>query len=134
MVEGQETKPRRLAAREIVRHCGILYNADSGPDALHTVVEIVTFQLHMTSSSTNFWGEVLGETEPYSADGILFSALVHLVRIEEDLFGYGWLPERIRALGLEINPGEDLVWPITREFVTIKNRDGNTREFHRLSS
>jgi hypothetical protein len=88
----------------------------------------------MTSSSTNFWGEVLGETEPYSADGILFSALVHLVRIEEDLFGYGWLPERIRALGLEINPGEDLVWPITREFVTIKNRDGNTREFHRLSS
>jgi len=50
------------------------------------------------------------------------------------LCAYGWPPEQVRALGLAINPGEDVAWPITREFVSIKHRQGNVRTFYRLSS
>jgi hypothetical protein len=58
----------------------------------------------------------------------MFTTLVHLVRIEADLFAWGWLAERL-PLGLAINVGEEVDGPITREFVTIKDREGSCRPF-----
>lgn len=133
-VERQGTRVKRIAAKEIIKLDPILYYPKDGQDLMMAVVEIAELNYRLASPSTYFFLELDGEPEPYSTDGVLFHALVHLVRIEEDLCAYGWPPEQVRALGLATNPGEDVAWPITREFVSIKDRQGNVRTFYRLSS
>ncbi len=132
-VERQKTPVRRIAAKEIIKRDSIIYYPKDDEDVVIAAVEIADLKYRLASPSTYFAGELLSEPELYSAEGILFHGLVHLVRIEEDLFAWSWLPEQVRALGLAINPGEDVAWPITREFVTIKDREGNERSFYRLS-
>jgi hypothetical protein len=107
-------------------------NTIGDPDSLRR--EIAEFNDRLASPSANFAAELHTESELYSADGVLFSALVHFIRVEEDLLNWGWHPERVRTFGLEINFDEDLAWPITRDWVTINDHRGNTREFYRLTS
>jgi len=133
VVEGKETKLRRLAAIEIARVHIMFHNANNGQDVLIGVREFVELKYRLADPFAYFAEELRTEPEPYSADGILFPALVHLLRIEDGMFVWDWLPEQVRALGLAINPGEEIAWPITREFVTIKDRDGRPRRFYRLS-
>jgi hypothetical protein len=76
---------------------------------------------------------LLSELEPYPSSATLFPALVHLVRIEQDALGWGWLPEQIQALGLAINHGEELTW-LTQEWAEISDREGTRRRFYRFSS
>ena len=52
-------------------------------------VEIAELKYRLASSSAYFAAELIREPEPYSSDGILFPALVHLVRIEEDALDLG---------------------------------------------
>jgi hypothetical protein len=105
-VECQGTQIRRIAAREIVKRDKIMFNA-SDRDAV--IVEFADLEYRLARPSTYFAREFLNEPVAYSADGILFPVLVHLVRsIEEDLFGWGWLPEQAPALALAVNPGEEL--------------------------
>jgi len=133
-VESQGTHIWRIAAKEIIKHDRILYYPKDCRDLMIAAVELADLNYRLVDSLSYFSGKLSGEPEPYSADGILFPAWVHLVRIEDDLFAWGWLPEQVRALGLVIKPGEEVAWPITREFVNIKDRVGNCRRFYRLSS
>jgi hypothetical protein len=133
-VESQGSRVRRIAAKEIDNRYNIIRNANDGQDLMIAALEIANLSYRLASPSIYFAEELLSEPEPYSADGILFPALVDLVHIEEDLFTWGWLPEQVRALGLANNPGDELAWPITREFVTFRDRYGYMRTFHRLSS
>jgi hypothetical protein len=130
-VECQGTQIRRIAAREIISRDKLMFNA-SDPDAL--IVEIADLEYRLARPSIYFARELLNEPVPYSADGILFPVLVHLVRrIEEDLFGWGWLPEQARALGLAVNPGEELAWPTSPDSYEIRDREGNCRVYYRFS-
>ena len=131
-VEGRDTKVRRMAARQIIKRDNIFFNAIGDSDAL--MVEIGDLKDRLANPSANFAAELLEEQEPYSANGISFSSLVHLLRVEDDLFAWGWLPERLRDLGLEMNFDKELAWPITREWLTIKDREGNPRRFYRHST
>jgi len=101
------------------------------PDRDELVAELAYLAFRLANLSTYFRRELLNEPVPYSADGISFPALVQLVRIEENLFGWGWLPEHDRALGLAINPGDELVGASGPDSYTIKDRRGNCREFYR---
>ena len=132
-VARQESRIRRIAAKEIIKRDNIIYYPEDSHDLMIAVVEIADLNYRLASPATYFFVELEGEPEPYSTDGILFSAFVHLVRIEEDLFAWGWHPEQVRALGLAINPGEELAWPITRDYVTIKDGEGNCRGYYRFS-
>jgi hypothetical protein len=130
-VECQGTQIRRIAAREIISRDKLMFNA-SDPDAL--IVEIADLEYRLARPSIYFARELLNEPVPYSADGILFPVLVHLVRrIEEDLFGWGWLPEQARALGLAVNPGEELAWPTSPDSYEMRDRAGNCRVYYRFS-
>ena len=122
----------KFAAKEIIKRDNIIYYPKDCQDLMIAVVEIAQLNCRLATPATYFSGEPDSELETYSADGILFASLVHVVRIEQDLFAWGWLPEQVRALGLAIYPGEGLAWPITREFVTIEERDGSRRPFYRL--
>ncbi len=132
-VEGHETKLRRMAAREIVRLCNIFYGACNYQDILPCLVAIVAFNHRLANPSAYFSDELLTDEEPYSAEGISFPAFVHLVRIEEDMFAWEWRLEQLRALGLAINPGEQVAWPITRDYVSIMDAEGYVRRFYRSS-
>jgi hypothetical protein len=131
-VEKSDSRFRRIAAKEVVKFYTI-NTLNGGQAALVFLIQTVDLKHRLPSPSTYFAQELVSETEPYSAEGILFPALVHLVRIEEDMFAYGWLPEQLRALGLAIKSGEELDWPINRDFVSIKDREGNVRSFPRFS-
>lgn len=123
-----------MAAREIVRLCDIFYSACTHEEILVSLVAIVDLKHRLANPLAHFPDELLTEVEPYPAVGILFSALVHLVRIEEGMFAWGWHPEQLRALGLAVNPGDEIAWPITRDFVSIMDAEGNVRPFYRFSS
>ena len=130
-VECKGTRIRRIAAREIVKRDKIMLNASERD---HLIGEIADLKCRLKGLSSYFAGELHNEPMPYSADGILFPVLVHLVRrIEEDLFGWGWLPEQVRALGLAVNPGEELAWPTSPDSYAIKDRKGNCRVYYRFS-
>ncbi len=133
VVEGKGTKLRRIAAREIARLHDRISNADDGQEYSRCILEFVDLKYRLADPCTYFFAELSAEPEPYSAAGILFPSLVHLIRIEDDMSSWEWLPEQIRALGLAINAGDEVAWPITREFVTIKDRDGNPRPFYQFS-
>jgi hypothetical protein len=130
-VECQGTQIRRIAAREIVKRDKIMFNA-SDRDAV--IVEFADLEYRLARPSTYFARELLNEPVPYSADGILFPVLVHLVRsIEEDLFGWGWLPEQVRALALAVNPGEELAWATSLDSYEVRNRKGKCRVYYHFS-
>jgi len=131
VVEGRGTRMRRIAAREIIRRDKIMINTNDW-DSL--MLEIADLECRLARPATYFAGDLLNEPVPYSADGILFPVLVHLVRrIEEDLFGWGWLPEQARALGLAVNPGEELAWPTSPDSYAIRDAKGNCRVYYRIS-
>jgi hypothetical protein len=132
-VERQGTRVKRIAAKEIIKRDPIPYYPKDSQDLMMAAVEIVELNYRLASPSTHFSAELEREVEPYSTDGMLFPAVVHTVRIEDDLFAWSWLPEQVRALGLAMNPGEDIAWPITREYVTLQDRDGNCRPVYRVS-
>jgi hypothetical protein len=115
-VEYQGTRITRIAAKEILKRDILIWNAKDGSDVMLAIVEIAELKNRLASSSIYFAAELHRESEPYSADGILFPALVHLVRIEEDALDWGWLPEQLRALGLAMNHGEELTW-LTQEWL-----------------
>ena len=130
-VECKGTRIRRIAAREIVKRDRVMLNA-SERDVL--IGEFADLNCRLACPSIYFPRELYNEPVPYSAEGILFPVLVHLVRrIEEDLFGWGWLPEQARALGLAVNPGEELAWPTSPDSYEIRDRQGNCRVFYRYS-
>ena len=125
---GRGTQISRLAAKEIINLDRIVFN---GTDRDELMAELAYLAFRLANLSTYFRRKLLNEPVPYSADGISFPALVQLVRIEENLFGWGWLPEHVRALGLAINPGDELVGASGLDSYTIKDRRGNCREFYR---
>ena len=130
-VECKGTLIRRIAAREIVKRDKIMFNA-SERDVL--IDEIADLRYRLACLSIYFARELHSEPVPYCADGILFRVLVHLVRcIEDDLFGWGWLPEQVRALGLAVNPGEELAGATSPDSYTIKDRKGNCRVYYCFS-
>ena len=133
MIERQTTQIRRIVAKQIIELDNLIFYPQDCTDLTIAALELNELCRCLRRFLVHFAAELRGAAEPYSAEGILFSALVHLVRIEKDLFTYGWSPEQVRALGLAINPGEEVAWPITAEFVTIKDRDGYMRRFYRLS-
>ena len=130
-VERRGTLIRRVAAREIIRRDHIMLNAN---DRDSLMLEIADLEYRLARPATYFPEALHNERLPYSADGILFPVLVHLVRrIEEDLFGWGWLPEQARALGLAVNPGEELAWPTSPDSYAIRDAEGNCRVYYRIS-
>jgi hypothetical protein len=132
-VECQGNRVRRIAAKEIVKRDSLIWNAKDGSDVMLVLAEIAGLKDRLASPSVYFAAELLREPEPYSADGILFPALVHLVRIEKDALEWGWPPEQLRALGLAMNYGEELTW-LTPEWAEISDRDGNRRRIYRFPS
>jgi len=131
-VECQGTRVKRIAAKEIVKRDSLICNAKNCWDVMLAVVEIAKLKYRLASPSTYFAAELLREPEPYSAEGILFPALVRVVRIEEDALGWGWLPEQLRALGVAMNHGEELTW-LTQEWAEISDR-GDRRRIYRFPS
>src|SRR5271167_4535041 len=103
MVERQTTQIRRMVAKKIIRLDSLIFYPQDCYEIMIAAVELEDLNCCLSSFLSYFAAEFRGAPEPYSADGIMFSALVHLVRIETDLFAYGWLPEQVRALGLSIN-------------------------------
>ncbi len=45
--------------------------------------------------------------------GIAFSAQVQLVHLEPCALHFGWLPEQLRNLGLDLQRDEEIIWPTT---------------------
>jgi hypothetical protein len=133
-VESQNTRIRRIAAKQIIKLYCLLYYPQNMSEFAMAVIELGALICRLAIASFCFAEEIRDEPEPYPADGITFSTLVHLVRIEADLFACSWHAERIRALGLTINSGDEICWTIPYEFITIKDRDENCRRFYRLSS
>jgi hypothetical protein len=132
-VEGRGTKIRRIAAREIIKRDKLMRNPVCGRDA--SLAEIAELKYRLTRPANYFAGELRNEPALYSADGILFPVLVHLVRlVENNLFGWGWLPEQVRALGLAINPGDELVGANSLDVYAIKNRHGVYRSYCHFSA
>lgn len=129
-VERLGTLIRRVAAREIIRRDRIMLNAN---DRDSLMLEIDDPEYRLARPATYF--ALHNERVPYSADGILFPVLVNLVRrVEEDLFGWGWLPEQARALGLAVNPGGELAWPTSPDSYAIRDAEGNCRVYYRILS
>ncbi len=131
IVEFKGTKMRRVGARGVVKLDQILfYHHDSN----YLMLEISDLEHRLADPSSYFKKELLNERPAYSADGILFPTLVQLVRgIEEDLFRWGWLPDQARALGLAVNPGEELAGASGLDSYSIRDAKGNYREFYRIT-
>jgi hypothetical protein len=135
VIDGHGTRLRRVAAREIVKLQERFHNANNGRDVSLSAIGLfdLKYRLADLDPPAYFSEQLRGESEPYSADEIPFPALVQLVRMEDRLLFWGWLPEQVRALGLSIHPGEELTYDLTGEFIIIKDRDGKLRPFYRLS-
>ena len=135
VVDGHGTRLRRIAAREIVRLQERFHNANNAQDVSVSAIELfdLKYRLADLDPPDYFTEQLCRESEPYSADEITFPTLVQLVRMEDRMFFWGWLPEQVRALGLAIQSGEEITYEVTREFVIIKDRDGKLRPFYRLS-
>jgi hypothetical protein len=124
---------RRAAAREIIKLDCFAFSVKSTDELTHLTRAFGEIEKHLANPSEYFDQALLSELEPYPGKGILFPALVHLVRIEQDALDWGWLPEQLRALGLAINHGEELTW-LTRDWAEISDHEGNRRRFYRFSS
>jgi hypothetical protein len=132
-VADREPGIRRAAAREIIKLDCFSFSVESADELTHLMRAFKEIEKHFARPSGYFDQALLSELEPYPGSGILFPALVHLVRIEQDALGWGWLPEQLRALGLAINHGEELTW-LTQEWTEISDREGYRRRFYRCSS
>lgn len=130
-VAGREPGIRRAAAREIIELD--TFSVKSTDDLTHMMRAFAELEDHLAHPSRYFDQALLSELEPYPSTGILFPVQVHLVRIESDALGWGWLPEQLLALGLAIKYGEQLTW-LTREWAEISDREGSCRRFYPLSS
>jgi hypothetical protein len=131
IVEFKGTKMRRVGAKEVAKLDQILfYHHDSN----YLMIKIDDLAYRLAHPSSYFEKELLNEPAVYSADGILFPILVQLVRgVEEDLFGRRWLPDQVRALGLAVNPGEQLAGASGLDSYSIRNAKGDYREFYRIT-
>ncbi len=132
-VERQETRVKRIAAKEIIKLDPILYYPKDNYELTMAEVRIAELNYRLANPETHFYAELKNEPEPYSTEGMFFHALVQVVRVEDDMFAWSWHPEQLRALGLAFNFSEVIAWPITREYVTIQDSDGTSRRFYRFS-
>lgn len=130
-IDARRPELRRAVAKEVIKLDHIAL-AMENMDPLAVALMFAELE-NIADASSYFHPEQLGAPGPYSTEGITFPALVHLVRIEETALAWEWLPEQLRALGLAINQGEELTW-LTPEWAEIRDREGNLRQFYRLSS
>ncbi len=131
-IAGREPGISRAVAREIIKLDCVSTLVKSTDDLTHLMRVFAEIANHFAQPSSYLDRASLSESEPYPSTGILFSVQVSLLRFEKAALGWGWLPEQLRALGLTINHGEELIWLID-EWAEIKERDGNSRRFYRLS-
>ena len=130
-VEGWRTEAKRFAAKEVIKLDNVVCRVGSRDEL---AVELACLEYRLAHPSVCFPGELLCEVPPYSADGILFPALVQLVREEENFFGcWGWHPEQVRALGLAMNPGDILVGRSGSSSYTIADGKGRWRDYYLFS-
>jgi hypothetical protein len=130
-VAGRAPGIRRAAAREIIKLHSFAFSVKSTYELSYLKRAFKEIEKRLANPSEYFDQALLSEGEPYPSGSILFPALVHLVRIEQDALGWGWPPEQLRALGLAINQGEELTW-LTREWAEISDREGNRTRFYRF--
>ncbi len=125
-VEGQGTRLKRIAAKEIIERDRIMFNPRNR-DAL--LLEIADLIYRLERYSIYFASELVNEPVRYSAEGIPFRVLVRLVRLEEDfVFSWGWLPEQVHGFGRAIHPGEEPAGLSGPDSYSIRDREGNLRE------
>jgi hypothetical protein len=129
-IAGREPGVSRAAARAIIELDCFTTSVKNTDDLTHLMRVFEEIENHWAHPSRYLDQALLRELEPYPSTGILFSVQVSLLRIEKYALGCGWLPEQLRALGLAINHGEQLIWLID-EWAEIKERDGSIRRFYR---
>jgi hypothetical protein len=129
IVDGWSTGAKWSAAREVIK-LDILV-ARGSREELAANLALLIYRLERPSAC--FPAKLLRETPLYSAEGILFPALVQLIREEDNFFGcLGWLPEQVRALGLAMNPGDGLVGRSSSDSYTLQDKKGHQRDFYRV--
>ncbi|MGO9057291.1 MAG: hypothetical protein ACLQU2_07885 [Candidatus Binataceae bacterium] len=99
---------RRAAARMVVDELDRFMSTAERVDLAVPVIILGELEDRLARASSCFRGELLGEEEPYPTEGITFTALVHLVRIEQDALDWGWSPAQLQVLGRAIKQDENL--------------------------
>jgi hypothetical protein len=129
-IEDSSPAVKRLVARKIISFDADLTNVYSSRDIPPLKLFIADLEQALATFSDDRRDDVGDGSGPYSIEGIAFSALVHLVRIENHALGCGWTAEDLRALALDIQRDEELTW-LNREHAELTDANGSVRHRYR---
>ncbi len=130
-IEDSSPAAKRMVARRIIEIEGDLYNfVQFGGDLRRFKLILRNLEQELATFSDDQPDDVGAGPAPYSIEGIAFSVLVHLVRLEECAFYRGWTPKQLRDLGLDLRCDEEITW-LDAERVKIRDSSGNVRHRYR---
>jgi hypothetical protein len=127
-IEDSSPSVKRLVARKIID--AELYCVRSYRDILPLKLSISYLEEDLAMFSYDRRDDVGDGPGPYSIEGVTFRALVHLVRIENSAFKWGWTPEDLRAVGLDVRRGEEIMW-FDADHIEISDWSGSVRYRYR---
>jgi len=131
-IEDSSPAVKRMVARRIIDLQCDLHNfvqVGGGIRGFKTILS--NLEVALVSFADDRRDDVGEDPGPYSIEGIALGVLVHLVRLEDCARKWGWMPEELRALGLDIRRDEEIVWA-TPDHVQIRNSSGRVRYRYRV--
>jgi hypothetical protein len=130
-IEDSAPAIKRLVAQKIVNFDAELNSVRSDRDLFALKLFISELEKTLSTFSDDHRDNVGDGRGPYSIEGIEFSALVQVVRVEYDALARGWTSEDLHALGLDIHRNEEITW-INGESAEITDSSDNIRYRYRL--
>lgn len=106
-IEDYSAAVKRLVALKIISFDAKFFNVHSDRDILPLKLFIADLEQALATFSNDRCDDVGDGSGPYSIEGIAFSALVQLVRIENAALAWGWTPKDLDAPSLDVQCGED---------------------------
>jgi hypothetical protein len=125
-IEDSSPAVKRLVALKIMSFDAKFFSVHSDRDILPLKLFILDLEQALATFGDDRRDDVGDGSGPYSIEGIAFSALVHLVRIENAALAWGWTAEGLRALGLDVERDEELTW-FDAEHAEITDSSGSVR-------
>jgi len=131
-IEDSSPAAKRMVARRIIDlQCDLHNFVQFGGEIPGLKLILSDLEVALVSISDDRPDDVGEDPGPYSIEGIALGVLVHLVRLEDCARHWGWMPEELRALGLDIRRDEEIIWA-ARDHIEIKDSSGRVRHRYRL--
>jgi hypothetical protein len=121
-----------LVARKIIHVDADLYNSvQSARDIPRLKLLLWDLEQTLLEFRDDRRDDVGDGAGPYPIEGIAFRVLVHLVRLEDCALYWGWTPEQLRELVLDVRRDEEIIW-LCAEYVELRDSSGRVRRRYRL--